>query len=316
MRPGGGFPMSRSGIWRSRPVFITSTFLDMHAERDVLRNLVFPELEERLRRRRCYLEPIDLRWGVDTGSAGEEHARELFVLKVCLAEVERSRPFLVGLLGDRYGWVPPADRMEAAAREAGFDCPVSGRSITDLEIDFGVLSSPEQRRRCFFYFRDPLPYDRMPEVLAARYSDRHDPVASKKIDALKGRIETELPDRVRWDRGAWDPDGQCVTGIEGWGRAVVEDLWRELDAETADFAPEREPTWQEAERFTLEQFLQERTRGFVGREKILSALERLALSPASEGASWGACVTGAAGSGKSALFAELHRRLAVADSLL
>jgi tetratricopeptide (TPR) repeat protein len=285
----------------------------MHAERDVLRNLVLPELEERLRRRRCYLEPIDLRWGVDPGSAGEEHARELFVLKVCLAEVERSRPFLVGILGDRYGWMPPADRMEAAAREPGFDRPVSGRSITDLEIDFGVLSSPEQRRRCFFYFRDPLPYDRMPEELAARYSDRHDLVASEKLNALKGRIEAELPDRVRRYRGTWDPVGQCVTALEDWGRSVVEDLWRELDAETAGIALEREPTWQEAERFTLEQFLQERTRGFVGREKILADLERLALSPSSEGAQWGACVTGAAGSGKSALFVELYRRLATAD---
>jgi len=47
----------------TRPIFITSTFRDMHAERDHLRNVVFPELEERLRQRRHHLEPIDLRWG-------------------------------------------------------------------------------------------------------------------------------------------------------------------------------------------------------------------------------------------------------------
>jgi hypothetical protein len=38
----------------------------MHAERDWLRTRVFPELEERLRDRRIHLEPIDLRWGIDT----------------------------------------------------------------------------------------------------------------------------------------------------------------------------------------------------------------------------------------------------------
>ena len=146
--------MATSAMWRSRPIFITSTFRDSHAERDYLRTRVFPELEERLRQRRHHLEPIDLRWGVETVTAEHEHAKEMQVLKVCLAEVERSRPFLIGLLGDRYGWVPPEERMAAAAREAGFDRPVAGRSVTDLEIDFGVLASVDQRRRCFFYFRN------------------------------------------------------------------------------------------------------------------------------------------------------------------
>ncbi len=122
-------------LWRSRPIFLTSTFRDMHAERDYLRAHVLPELEERLRARRCHLEPIDLRWGVETGTTGEQHAKELLILKVCLAEVERSRPFLIGLLGDRYGSVLPEERMVAAAREAGFQQPVAGKSITELEID-------------------------------------------------------------------------------------------------------------------------------------------------------------------------------------
>ena len=83
----------------------------MQAERDWLRLRVFPALEERLRARRTHLEPIDLRWGVETVSAAEDEAKELLVLKVCLAEEARSRPFLIGLLGDRYDWVPPAERI-------------------------------------------------------------------------------------------------------------------------------------------------------------------------------------------------------------
>ena len=76
-------------MWRARPVFISSTFADMQAERDHLRDFVFPELEERLRQRRCNLEWVDLRLGVATLSLGEGEARELQVLKVCLAEVRR-----------------------------------------------------------------------------------------------------------------------------------------------------------------------------------------------------------------------------------
>ena len=50
--------------WVTRPIFISSTFRDMQAERDYLRNFVFPELEERLRARRHCLEPFDLRLGL------------------------------------------------------------------------------------------------------------------------------------------------------------------------------------------------------------------------------------------------------------
>ena len=55
---------------------------------------------------------------METSHIEDEAARELEVLKVCIAEVQRSRPFLIGLIGDRYGWVPPADNMRAVARAA------------------------------------------------------------------------------------------------------------------------------------------------------------------------------------------------------
>jgi len=55
-------------MWRSRSIFISSTFADMQAERDHLRTHVFPEIEERLRKRRHNLEWVDLRMGVATAS--------------------------------------------------------------------------------------------------------------------------------------------------------------------------------------------------------------------------------------------------------
>lgn len=105
--------------WASRPIFASSTFADMQAERDHLRTHVFPALEERLRSRRCHLEWVDLRLGVAAASLADAEMRELQVLKVCLGEVQRCRPFLIVLLGDRYGWVPSAERIAAAAREVG-----------------------------------------------------------------------------------------------------------------------------------------------------------------------------------------------------
>lgn len=315
--------MSVTPAWHTRPIFITSTFRDMHAERDYLRTHVFPELEERLKARRTHLEPIDLRWGVETVTTDEEHAKEMLVLKVCLAEVERSRPFLIGLIGDRYGWIPPEERMAVAAQEAGFEQPVAGRSVTDLEINFGVLDSPEQQHRSFFYYRDPLPYDEMSPQLAAEYSDVHNPKtkhAAEKLTKLKEQIKKKLPDRVRQYHAEWDAAENEVTDLEEWGKQVLEDLWQELDAETAEYAQQGEPTWQETERWILDAFLEGRARNFIGREQTLKDLKTIALSPEQtpeqEDQTWGVCVSGPAGAGKSALLAELNRQLQGEDVLL
>lgn len=302
-------------------MFVTSTFRDMHAERDYLRNHVFPALEERLRERFHHLEPIDLRWGVETSAADEQAERELLILKVCLADIERSRPFLIGLVGDRYGWVPPADRMRAAAEEARYIADVSGRSVTALEIEFGVLGKPGQRQRSRFYLREALPYDQMDPETAAVFSEAHAPdsgarARAERLTGLKTMLERELPGRVRRYRAEWNPERRQVTGLEAWARQVVEDLWEDLDAETRDYAARLVTTWQEQEARLLEQFVATACRDFVGRKELLERVCVRGLSPGAGGDAWGVCIIGPAGSGKSALFAELHHLFSREDVLL
>jgi len=246
-------PTERGGGWQTRPVFVTSTFRDMHAERDWLRTHVIPVLEERLQARRCHLETVDLRWGGETVSEDEE-AKELIVLKVCLDEIERCRPFLVAILGDRYGWVPPPERMQRAVDEAGFDTSVEGKSITHLEIEFGVLDSPDQRRRSHFYFREPLPHDQMPPDVAAQYSDAHSPDPevrqySGRLAKLTARIQYEMEGRVHHYPAQWDAERDEVVGLEEFGRMVLADIWRDLEAEIPPVEEEEEePTWRDEER--------------------------------------------------------------------
>lgn len=284
----------------------------MHAERDHLRRFVFPALEERLRAHRRHLEWVDLRLGVATAALEDGEQRELQVLKVCLGEVRRCRPFMIVLLGDRYGWVPPTDRIAAAALEEGFGGDIAGRSVTDLEISFGVLRDPEQQPRSFFYLRAPLPYAAMSPELAAQYSDDYAAAAAadrgQRLAILKSKIETQLPNRVRRYAAGWDRERQVVTGLEAWGHAVIEDIWSDLAAQTASAEAEPELTWQQVERQALDDYIEDRARDFVGRGLILSRLDALAVSPAQEAAGWGLCLTGAPGSGKSAIFGELHRR--------
>jgi tetratricopeptide (TPR) repeat protein len=308
-------------VWRSRPVFITSTFRDMHAERDWLRTRIFPALEERLRERFHHLDIVDLRWGVDSTTAGQEAERERVVLTVCLGEIGRCRPFLVGMLGDRYGWIPPRNLVAGAAIEAGLGDSIEGHSITALEVLLGVLGHAGQPSRSWFYLRQPLPYGAMPPEDAARYSDAHsgDADAGEKVEKLarlKASLGEALGERVRTYSATWDPSARAVTGLEGWGAQVEQDLWADLEAETAAFLRDAPDSWQAQDRLLLDEFVENRTRGFVGRGAIAADLAALATSVVRDGAPWGACVTGEPGSGKSSLFGYLRRELQGEDTLV
>ena len=302
-------------------MFVSSTFRDMHAERDYLSAHVFPRLEERLRQRRHQLEPIDLRLGVETVDEETQEQRELLVLKVCLEEVQRSRPFLLVLLGDRYGTVLPQERMETAVREIGFQSDVRHKSVTALEIEYGILKDhPEQRARSFFYFREPLPQEQMTPELAALYSDACSPDPQvrgnhERLLALKQAIRTnpDLAPRVHSYSAGWDATAGRITGLEAFGEMVAEHLWEALEEDTSAWTQQPPQTWDQQERAALQEFVDQRRRDFTGR---LVLLEQLGAMAQGGGDCWAACLTGAPGTGKSAVIAELHHRLSGDPELL
>jgi hypothetical protein len=86
---------------RSVRIFLSSTFRDFGVERDLLVRKVFPALRARLKERFVELMDVDLRWGITV-----EEAERGEVLPICLAEIDRSRPYFNGMLGERYGWIP------------------------------------------------------------------------------------------------------------------------------------------------------------------------------------------------------------------
>jgi hypothetical protein len=114
---------------------------------------------------------------------------------------------------------------------------------------------------------------------------------------------------VRRYRAGWDRERQRVTGLEAWGRQVVEDIWTELEAETAP--PVSEPSWQQEERNALDDYAEDRARDFARRQVFVTQLFGHATQARKE-VSWGVCLTGEPGSGKSAIFGELLRRLRAA----
>jgi tetratricopeptide (TPR) repeat protein len=336
------------GLYLSRPVFISSTFRDFHAERDHLRDVVFPELQELLKQQgaRLHLELIDLRQGVDTLSvvrpaeqltpAEIDERKQSLVLTVCLDEIDRSRPFFVGLLGERYGWVAPAYQMKRVAREKGLyqETPAAltnvepmlleeleQTSVTALEIEYGVLRSRSAGSRAHVYFRTPLPWS---ELVAggtatgdaartasdrwhAEQGDAEAGVAAERLAVLEQRIRGRLPaERVHSYAVAWDAVKQRPGDLGEFGRMVRDHLLADLQAELRDLLARTPPT-------PLEEFVDHRARHFVGRTDDLVRLLTFARGGdpgAARAGTRGVGVVGEPGIGKSTLFARLHQELA------
>src|SRR5579883_830918 len=339
--------MSTLGDWRGRPLFVSSTFRDFQAERDHLQRVVFPELAERLRARREHLEPIDLRWGVDTFSIRDDAERELTVLKVCLEGIRRSKPFLLVLLGDRYGWVPsplpgvaPDEQPPArAAREIGYRGPIVGKSVTALEIEYGTLESDEGGTIAAHVFVRRLDHAGADDETRMEFDDAfraerlrreleaaHDSVARAELAAaldrvdqdvaalaeLKGRLKSQFPGRYHEYTACLfeAPGGRWSLRSDDmirFGECVLEAIWGDLDIWTADRKVAPQRVWQDEERDALDAWAQDLTRHYSGRAALRAEFRSRAFAAGTD--EWGVCVTGEPGSGKSALACALYQEL-------
>ncbi len=255
-------------------VFVSSTFHDMQPERDALVRIAFPELRRRCRERGIEFAAIDLRWGI-TASQAERGE----VLEVCLNEIDRCRPFFVGLLGDRYGWVPPTLPDGLVATHPWL-AENSGASITELECIHAALRYPAgEASRAFFYLREVGTSD----AAAQAWRTAEPPEMRSRLTGLKQRVrESGLPTREY----TGDPDELAAL--------VLEDVWRAVEASL----PDEKPTDSDARRRAQRAFVASRTRVYVGRREILEQLDEQADTRAAR-----VLVTGPAGSGKSALLA-------------
>lgn len=95
-------------------IFISSTFRDMDFERDLIKYKVIPLLNSYFRDRFVEIQAIDLRLGVNTEKMGEEESAKK-VLNVCASSIDNARPFFIGLIGARYGYLLLKDGMNSFA---------------------------------------------------------------------------------------------------------------------------------------------------------------------------------------------------------
>ncbi len=259
-------------------VFISSTFADMHEEREELTKYVFPQLRKLCRERNVVWGEVDLRWGVT-----DEQKAEGKVLPICLEEIKRCHPYFIGVLGERYGWVPDEISEELVEREEWLR-EHRDHSVTELEILHGVLKDPDAAGHAFFYFRDPEASRNIEEQLKKKTDYVSEPEESKKkLQALKQRIKESYPATKRY------------SDVKEFANKVLKDL---TDMINRLYPKGSEPDPLDREAAEHEAFALSRAKVYVGRAEYF---QRLDDHVAGSGAPL--VVLGESGSGKSALLA-------------
>jgi nephrocystin-3 len=270
-------------------VFVSSTFVDFMEERELLAKRVFPALQRRAAVRGVELVDVDLRWGVT-----EAMTRNGRTLPICLAAIDRCRPYFIGMLGERYGWVPPPDpryyQSELLEREPWLKERMGGASVTELEILHGVLRNPAMGGRAFFYLRDPAYARGRGEAGWLAESEAE----QQRLDALKQQVcQSGFP----VVEGLADP--------EAIAERIEADLWALIEEQ---FPEEQQPDALERENRQHAAYRSARTGEgrYIDDGGLVRQLEERLV-----GGDQAILIEGESGAGKSALLAnwlEAHAR--------
>ena len=246
-------------------LFLSSTFQDFLGERDYLAKNTFPTLRRLCRDRGIEFTEIDLRWGLT-----DDDAERGLILGTCFEEIDRCRPFFVGMLGDRYGWVPPMQELEKnpALRE---EYPwleqaiLDGKSATEMEFMHSFLNKGLGEHPPLIYFRAPKKE------------------ADKRVLGLREAVTTRLGNVP-----FYETPGELGAQLEQDLTRLIETYWPASHA----------GSWLEEERAGHAAFAQSRRKGYVPNPSLVDALE--AHSESSDSV---LILRGESGSGKSSLLA-------------
>ena len=189
--------------WENVYIFISSTFNDMHAERDYLVKKVFPQFAAWCDERKLHLIDIDLRWGVSESDATQNKR----VVQVCLDRIDASRPFFICFLGQRRGWVPGQNDISDSTydtfkrlQEGGY---AGNASVTEIEIlhalidplhnGLAKLADGKEKyspavEHAFFYLRD---------------NDYLDSISDKHVKKIYTNETDENPERANSELKRW-----------------------------------------------------------------------------------------------------------------
>eukprot|EP00092_Neocalanus_flemingeri_P080292 GFUD01100134.1.p1 GENE.GFUD01100134.1~~GFUD01100134.1.p1 ORF type:complete len:2596 (+),score=710.97 GFUD01100134.1:181-7968(+) len=286
--------------WQQVRIFLSSTFLDMQGERNILHQFVLPQLQKRAKEKYIQVDFVDLRWGLS-----QESLKTRSQVEQCLEQIKRCDLF-VGILGERYGWVPDQGMKDDLPQEyEDIKVKTSGKevSMTEMEMEFGALSCIEKvKDRAFFYFRNSSFCSELSEDEKYKFTTPNEEHQAKllclkeKISKSGLEVMTNYPAECSQTQG----ENTIVVGLQDFGTRVLNNLWNAIDnlypclTETEDSKLDAEFKHQAA-------FCDKIANNFVGRQKLVTQAQN-AISSCQGGI---VSLTGAEGTGTTALLAKL-----------
>ena len=280
-------------------IFLSSTFTDMGEEREYLVKKVFPEIRRICRERGVVFTEVDLRWGIT-----ERQARRHKIVELCLDEIKRHKPYIISLIGDRYGWCPDERDLKAITDVDDrypwlSEAIQQQRSLTELESLVAPMNDPELRDHVFFYFK--------------RKSGGQKANGSEENERERRRLQ-QFRERVQESHFPYREGYRTPKQL---GELVRKDLLSILDSIT----PERgsHDSWLEAERRGHNAFAESRRRAYIEHEPTLRKLDEYvatATTSSKKGENsrvYPIVVTGESGSGKSSLLSWWSKRYCEAN---
>ncbi|MFP3041409.1 tetratricopeptide repeat protein, partial [Treponema primitia] len=210
------------------------------------------------------------------------------VVDICLKEIENTTPFFIGILGERYGWVPSPEERRLIEKNTDVFTEYpwvngeldKGTSITEMEIQQGVLRV-NGKVNSFFYFRSPE------MKTSGKFREKSGSDEEKKLADLKKALREQQDYPVK-EYSSGENLGDMV---EKDFKALVDKLF-----------PQGALTLFEKERMEQQSFLKSRTRVYVSPGDPQRNLDDFVNASGDE-ADRIVVVTGESGIGKSALIA-------------
>ena len=158
--------------WTIVRIFVSSTFKDMDVERDALRNIVVPQLNNFFIGHRINVQLVDLRHSVETDSTLTPEEREERVYSICMDEIDACQPFFFGLVGHRYGWIPK-DLKAIKKFQIPNDFPLKNNQLSVTVCEFlHALYGENASSRALVMLRDEKSYFDLSETERKDYIDQ------------------------------------------------------------------------------------------------------------------------------------------------
>lgn len=182
--------------WQKATIFISSTFNDMHAERDYFIKEVFPELDSWGKKHKIQTAYVDLRY------ENIEENENKCAVGTSLKHIDKSRPFFLCFIGQRIGWIPNFENdidEETKYKYPSIRELIDDKSITEIEIEHSLFHPLSQRinekeiRKCpqtkhnLFFFRQNNYINYLNESQKSIYTNDNEK-ANEKLEKIKARI--------------------------------------------------------------------------------------------------------------------------------